>query len=136
LQTLELTRMPLLALVVDDSRLARRNATNILGRLRPELTCVEAAHAEEALAVARDAGIALALIDFNMPGDDGITLAAAIRALHPDAAIAIVSANIQDSVVARAHALNITFVPKPLTESAIGPFLADKFLVNALPAAD
>jgi CheY-like chemotaxis protein len=111
-------------LVVDDSRLARRNAVNILGRLRPDWTCAEASNADEALAAAKDQAISVALIDFNMPGDDGITLAQAIRAIHPQAAIAIVSANIQDSVVARATALDVAFVPKPLTEAAIGPFLA------------
>jgi len=124
LHTLELKHMACFALVVDDSRLARRNAVNILGRLRPDWTCAEAANAEDALAAARAQDIFVALIDFNMPGDDGITLAQAIRTLHPRAAIAIVSANIQDSLVARARALGLAFVPKPLTEAAIGPFLA------------
>jgi DNA-binding NarL/FixJ family response regulator len=131
LQTLELNLMTCFALVVDDSRLARRNAVNILGRLRPDWTCAEASNAEQALAAAQDREISVALIDFNMPGDDGITLAQAIRALHPRAAIAIVSANIQDSVVARAVALDVAFVPKPLTEAAILPFLA-----GTTPAAD
>jgi CheY-like chemotaxis protein len=115
---------------VDDSRLARRNAVNILGRLRPDWTCAEASNADEALATAKQQAISVALIDFNMPGDDGITLAQAIRGIHPQAAIAIVSANIQDSVVARATALDVAFVPKPLTEAAILPFLA-----GATPAA-
>jgi DNA-binding NarL/FixJ family response regulator len=116
--------MEIFALVVDDSRLARRNATNILARLRPDWTCAEAANAAEALDAARRRDIGVALIDYNMPGDDGITVAEAIRGLHPRAAIAIVSANIQDSLVARARALGLAFVPKPLTEAAIGPFLA------------
>lgn len=125
----------MLALVVDDSRLARRNAVNILARLRPDWTCAEAANAAEALDAARSHAVAVALIDYNMPGDDGITVAQAIRCMHPQAAIAIVSANIQDTVVARAQGLGLTFVPKPLTESALGPFMAVAFPAAAQNSA-
>ncbi len=128
--------MEFLALVVDDSRLARRNAVNILARLRPDWRCAEAANAAEALDEARTHKVAVALIDYNMPGDDGITVAEAIRGLHPHAAIAIVSANIQDTVVARAQGLGLTFVPKPLTESAIGPFLAGAAASTAARTSD
>jgi DNA-binding NarL/FixJ family response regulator len=110
-------------LIVDDSRLARRNAVTVLKRLRPDWVCAEASNADEAMAVARAQPVSVALIDYNMPGQDGISLAAAIRALHPPARIAIVSANIQDGVIARAHALDLAFVPKPLTDEAINPFL-------------
>ncbi len=112
-----------LVLIVDDSRLARRNAVNILGRLRPDWPCAEAANAEEAMARAREQPVAVSLIDYNMPGQDGISLAEAIRTLHPKVRIAIVSANIQDSLIARAQALDLAFVPKPLTDAAIDPFL-------------
>jgi CheY-like chemotaxis protein len=115
--------MDFYALVVDDSRLARRNAVNILSRLRPGWTIHEAADAAEALTAARSHAISLALIDFNMPGQDGMSLAEALRHVHPAVSIAIVSANIQDSIIARAQALDIAFIAKPLTEEAIGPFL-------------
>ncbi len=110
-------------LVVDDSRLARRVAIGILERTRPEWNIVEAGNADEARAAIRDHAVGVVLLDINMPGTDGLTLAQGIRESHPDIAIAIVSANIQDIVVARVRAMGITFVPKPLNEEALMPFL-------------
>ena len=46
----------------------------------------------------------LALIDFNMTEKDGLELAAELRALYPDMPIAIITANIQDEIIARARA--------------------------------
>ena len=40
-----------------------------------------------------------ALIDFNMPGTDGLELAATIRQMRPDMPMAIVSANIQTEII-------------------------------------
>jgi hypothetical protein len=37
--------------------------------------------------------------------------------------IAIISANHQDEIVARATAIGATFLPKPLTETALSGFL-------------
>lgn len=110
-------------LVVDDSRLARRVAVGILERSRPDWTVVEASDAEEAVAILRDQIVDIVLLDINMPGRDGLTLAQHVRESHPGVVIAIVSANIQDSIVARARAIGATFLPKPLTEDALAPFL-------------
>jgi CheY-like chemotaxis protein len=110
-------------LVVDDSRLARRVAVGMLERSRPEWDIVEAGNAEEAIAAIRDHGVGVVLLDINMPGTDGLTLAQTIRESHPDLAIAIVSANIQDAIVARTRAMGVTFVPKPLTDEALKLFL-------------
>jgi CheY-like chemotaxis protein len=110
-------------LVVDDSRLARRVAVGMLERSRPEWDIVEAGNAEEAIAAIRDHGVGVVLLDINMPGTDGLTLAQSIRESHPDLAIAIVSANIQDAIVARTRAMGVTFVPKPLTDEALKLFL-------------
>jgi hypothetical protein len=38
--------------------------------------------------------------------------------------IAVVSANLQDEIIARARELNAAFVGKPLTDEALGAFLA------------
>jgi DNA-binding NtrC family response regulator len=110
-------------LVVDDSRLARRVAIGILERTRPDWSIIEAGNAGEAMAAIRDHAVGVVLLDINMPGTDGLTLAQSIRESHPDMAIAIVSANIQDVVVARVRGMGMTFVPKPLNEEALTPFL-------------
>ena len=66
----------------------------------------------------------MALLDYNMPGRDGLALAAELRALHPSMPIALITANVQDEVIARARALNATFVGKPLTEEGLRGFLS------------
>ena len=50
--------------------------------------------------------------------------AADIRALRPDMPIAVITANVQDEVIARARAVNATFVTKPVTEEALSGFVA------------
>jgi CheY-like chemotaxis protein len=110
-------------LLIDDSRLARRVALGIVGRLRPDWICLEAADAADALVLARQHEIDVALIDYNMPGVNGIVLARELLTVRPNIAMAIVSANIQDAVVAQAHAMDLAFIAKPLTDEALAPFI-------------
>ncbi|WP_218013917.1 response regulator transcription factor [Rubellimicrobium rubrum] len=112
------------ALIVDDSKLARMVVAKALGRLRPDWLLMEATDADDALARVKEQAVHVALIDFNMPGTDGLSLAADLRKLWPAMPIAIISANVQDEIIARARALDATFVPKPLTDDALGSFLS------------
>jgi DNA-binding NarL/FixJ family response regulator len=59
-----------------------------------------------------------------MPGPDGLALAAELHALYPAMPIAIISANSQDEIVARATAIGAAFLPKPLTQQALASFLS------------
>jgi CheY-like chemotaxis protein len=111
-------------LIVDDSKLARIVAGKALAALQPEWERVEAGNAQEALEVLRDQNIDLTMIDFNMPDKDGLELAAEIRSSHPTMPIAMITANIQDEVIARARELNATFVSKPLTEEGLRGFIS------------
>jgi CheY-like chemotaxis protein len=111
-------------LIVDDSKLARIVAGKALAALKPEWDRVEAGNADEALAIIRDRRVDVALLDFNMPGLDGITLAAELRDLSPDMPIAVITANVQDEVIARARAVNATFVGKPVTEEGLRGFVS------------
>jgi CheY-like chemotaxis protein len=111
-------------LIVDDSKLARMVVAKALGRLRPDWTHVEAGNADEALARAQGQQVHVALIDFNMPGSDGLTLAAELRQHWPALPIAIISANVQDEIIARARSLDATFIPKPVNDEALGAFLS------------
>ena len=63
-------------LVVDDSKLARMAVAKALTTLHPDWTRIEAANADEALALASKDAFDLAILDFNMPGRDGLHLAA------------------------------------------------------------
>jgi CheY-like chemotaxis protein len=102
-------------LIVDDSKLARIVAGKTLAALQPEWERIEASNAQDALEILRERKIDVAMIDFNMPDKDGLELAAELRAIHPTMPIAVITANIQDEVIARAREVNATFVSKPLT---------------------
>jgi len=110
-------------LVVDDSKLARMSVGKLLGALRPDWIRLEASNAEDAMLAAADADIAL--LDFNMPGKDGLAFAADLSKLKPGIPVAIVSANTQNEIVNGAHALGAEFLPKPLTAESLGKFLSD-----------
>ncbi|KMO36058.1 response regulator transcription factor [Methylobacterium aquaticum] len=115
---------PITVLVVDDSKLARAVAVRLLRQARPDWAVREAAHAEEALSVMAGGRVDVALLDFNMPGKDGLALAAELRAERPGMPIAVISANIQDEVIARARDLEAAFLAKPLTGDALAGFLS------------
>jgi CheY-like chemotaxis protein len=116
--------MPVSILIVDDSKLARIVAGRKIQALQPDWERLEAANAEEAFALLAGCHIDVVLLDYNMPGKNGLDLAADIRALHPDMPIAVITANVQDEVIARARAVNATFVTKPVTEEALSGFIA------------
>jgi len=116
--------MPVKVLIVDDSKLARIVAGRALAALQPDWERVEAAEAEEALALVGAGGIDAVLLDYNMPGKDGLALAAELRAGHPSMPIAVITANVQDEVIARARAIGATFVSKPLTEEGLRGFVS------------
>src|SRR6185312_17303006 len=78
-------------LIVDDSKLARMSMARVLGTLYPTWKRIEAADATEALQQTRELSPDVALVDFNMPGKDGVTLAAELRALHPKICVAVIS---------------------------------------------
>ena len=110
-------------LIVDDSKLARMVVKSALRRIRPDWTITEATSGEEALAAVETGDVQIALIDFNMPGMDGLALVARLRQTDSGMPIAVVSANLQDEIIARARELDAAFVGKPLTDDALGAFL-------------
>jgi CheY-like chemotaxis protein len=117
--------MPYKLLIVDDSKLARMSAAKALSVLYPDWSHVEAANADEALSLAKQTPFDIALLDFNMPGRDGLELAAELRALYPSTPLAVVSANHQDEIVTQARRIGAVFLTKPLNEQAFSAFLQD-----------
>ncbi|WP_041802220.1 response regulator transcription factor [Rhodopseudomonas palustris] len=111
-------------LIVDDSKLARMVMASAFRRLRPDWDLVEAGNAEAALQALSDAAPDIVLVDFNMPGTDGLELLARIRVAQPGMPAAVVSANAQDEIIARTRELNAAFIAKPLTDETLDAFLA------------
>ena len=110
-------------LIVDDSKLARMAVNRALDALHPDWTRLEAANADEALKSLKQEAPDIALLDFNMPGRSGLDLAAELRESKPGMPVAVISANRQQEILNRARAVGATFLPKPLTEDALGEFL-------------
>jgi CheY-like chemotaxis protein len=111
-------------LIVDDSKLARMAVRKALSVLHPDWTSIEAGNADHALSSLTESAPDIAVLDFNMPGRNGLDLAADFRKLRPDMPVAVVSANRQQEIVNRTHAVGATFLGKPLTDEDLGRFLA------------
>jgi DNA-binding NarL/FixJ family response regulator len=96
-----------------------------LARLRPDFTYIEAGHPDEAITLMKGQGAQAAIVDFNMPGRDGLALTSELRALDPDIPVAVLSANAQQEIISRTQQLGATFITKPLTEPALDAFLTE-----------
>jgi CheY-like chemotaxis protein len=111
-------------LIVDDSKLARIVVGKAVAALQPEWTRVEASNADEATTVIDNQTVDVTILDFNMPGRNGLELAEDLRGRYPDMPIALATANVQDEIIARARAAGVTFVPKPINEDALRGFVS------------
>ena len=110
-------------LIVDDSKLARMAVNKALNALYPDWIRLEASNAEEAVAAVKEKAPDIAVLDFNMPGRDGLDLARELRQSNPHMPVAVISANHQQEILDRARAAGATFLAKPLTEEALAEFL-------------
>ncbi|TZG28716.1 response regulator [Sphingomonas montanisoli] len=116
--------MSVTVLIVDDSKLARIVAAKALAELQPDWQKLEAGSGAQALEVLAGAHADIALIDFNMSEQDGLELARAIRAVRAEMPIAIITANIQDEIIAQAREIGAAFIAKPVTAEGLSPFLS------------
>jgi CheY-like chemotaxis protein len=111
-------------MIVDDSKLARIVVGKAIAALQPDWNRVEATDAEAANSLIENEQIDVAILDFNMPGRNGLELAEDLRARLPHMPIAIATANVQDEVIARARAVDAAFIAKPITEDGLRGFLS------------
>ena len=111
-------------LIVDDSRLARDMVGSVIASLRPDWTILSAAGGDEALSKVGGVAPVAAIVDYNMPGMDGLTLSEKLKEQFPGLTIGILTANVQDALRKKAEALGCRFIPKPITSDKIREFLA------------
>jgi CheY-like chemotaxis protein len=116
--------MLITVLIVDDSKLARIVAGRAVTSVQPDWVKLEASNADEALATMANNQVDVAILDYNMPGRNGLELAQEIRARFPDMPIALATANVQDEIIAQARAINAAFIPKPMTEQGLRGFMS------------
>ncbi|HIJ84414.1 MAG: response regulator receiver protein [Magnetococcales bacterium] len=107
------------ALIVDDSSLARMMVRKFFSDGFEDWDLIEAKDAMDALEKIEGQFLHLALIDFNMPGMNGIDLAEKILEKQPGIAIHLVTANIQERMQLRAQAIGIGFIKKPISREKI-----------------
>ena len=91
----------------------------IIATAHPEWGVLETGDGQEAIDLARGKELDVILLDFNMPVMDGGDAAKILRPQFPDAKIAFLTANIQESIKNLAIALKIDFIPKPIIEGKI-----------------
>lgn len=106
-------------LVVDDSRVSRMIIKGKVASMRPDWEVFEATSGDEALALAPQLRPDFVTMDVNMPGISGFEAAERLRTLLPEARIAMLTANIQESSRERAAGIGVKFVQKPVTEATI-----------------
>ncbi|MCB1897456.1 MAG: response regulator [Rhodocyclaceae bacterium] len=115
---------PLLkVLVVDDSRVSRMMSSAMIKSIRAGVEIVEADNGDAALLAQKATPCDIGILDMNMPGMTGLELAAHLHRLNPDMPLALLTANVQDSVRNRADEEGVHFFRKPVREEVIGQIL-------------
>jgi CheY-like chemotaxis protein len=106
-------------LLVDDSALSRMMIRNLLLDKFPDCEVCDAGSGDAALEFPASPPFDLITIDINMPGMDSFEAAKLLHEKHPDSKMAVITANIQNSVRKKIQSLGIMFVAvieKPITE--------------------
>jgi DNA-binding NarL/FixJ family response regulator len=101
-------------LIVEDHALVREAMAQRIGRLEPDLVCLESARADEALALLEvHDDVDLAIVDLMLPGASGFSLLGVLAKRYPDLPAIVVSAMDDDAAVRRALAAGASgFVSK------------------------
>lgn len=112
--------MPII-LIVDDSLVIRMQFERLINELTSEYRCEGAGSGEEALKLAEKhrSELAIAIVDYNMNGMDGIALVENLKPFLPPQKTVIFSANIQNALKARADEKGSHFIPKPLNKEKL-----------------
>jgi DNA-binding NarL/FixJ family response regulator len=108
-------------LLVDDHALFRAGLRMLLAALGKDIVIVEAATADEALAiVGDDAAIDLCLLDLSLKSSDGLTLLGSLKQLAPNMVIVVVSGADDSLTICNCiEAGAMSFIPKSATPEVL-----------------
>lgn len=112
-------------LIVDDSKVSRMFISTYLSELKPDWQFFEADGGEQALALAAEHGFHAITLDFNMPGMNGLELAAALKETQPSCFVGLLTANIQRFTQDDAQQASINYYKKPISMDLIGKLVDD-----------
>ncbi len=111
-------------LVVDDSIVSRMMIKEIIKDHQPSANVIEASSSNHALEqLTHKSQVDIALVDYNMPGMNGLELFHELDGMLIIPKRALLTANIQDDIKNRTLAAGIEFLNKPITEDVIAPFI-------------
>ena len=108
-------------LVADDHNLVRDGLKPFLQELGPDVTVIDAATLDEALAKATEAGdVTLALLDLRMPGMDGTRGIEVFRSQLPAVRVVILTGHVaRDDVLAALKAGAAGYIPKTVSGTSL-----------------
>jgi len=113
-------------LIVDDEKNIRLTLSQALGTLGMETDT--AANGEEALAKLEQTDFGLMLLDFKMPGMDGMEVLGKVRELRPDIKVIIITAfGTIESAVEAMKLGAVDFIQKPFAPAEIRDLVAKVF---------
>ena len=118
-QSLERQRI----LIVDDSRTSRFLIRHLVEQLAPNSEVIEATDTNSALLHSKQHVIYKAIIDFHMPGGNGLDLALKLQEHYPKIKLAIISANAPIPLQAHHKILSVTQLGKPIQPAHLLQFL-------------
>lgn len=102
-------------LIVDDSKNILRAFAKLYQKLAPDAEIITALTAEEAEPYLTEHYFDFASLDLNLPGKDGLELAAIIKLKSPVTRMVLITANVQDAVKVRAEAIGVQVIEKPMS---------------------
>jgi len=112
-------------LIVDDSRVSRMMIRAIVVDFCSECNIIEGEDGDDAIEKCKElTSIDIIILDYNMPGMDGLALAGILKKKYPDAQLSLLTANVQESIQRKADQLGVSFIAKPITEEKIQGILA------------
>jgi len=106
-------------LIVDDSKVSRMFAINFWKNFDENWSFFEADCGEKALGFTDENQFDVIILDYNMPGIDGLSAAREILKNQSNCFIALLTANVQRHIKEEAKQANIFFFCKPVTPEVI-----------------
>ena len=90
----------------------------------PQWTLIVASGGADALKKTESTEPDLMILDVNMPGMDGFTLATALQAKFPNGYITMLTANVKESTKKRSESLGVDLVGKPISDEKMQAILS------------